>query len=68
MKIYQTAKHFAAHSLPPGTLVTDRKTYLDVAVADGYLRLLSLCPAGKKRMSAADFLRGFKHTEGATFE
>jgi methionyl-tRNA formyltransferase len=68
MKIYRTAKHFAAHSLPPGTLVTDRKTYLDVAVADGYLRLLSLCPAGKKRMSAPDFLRGLKHTEGLTFE
>jgi methionyl-tRNA formyltransferase len=68
VKIYQTEKRFEAHSLPPGTLVSDRKTYIDVAVTDGYLRLLSLQLAGKKSMDATDFLRGFKQTEGAMFE
>jgi methionyl-tRNA formyltransferase len=60
LKVYQTEKHFAEHHLPAGTICSDGKSYIDVAVAGGYLRLLSLQLAGKKRMSVADFLRGFK--------
>ena len=39
LKIYQAEKHFVAHELPVGTVRTDRKSYIDVAVEDGYLRL-----------------------------
>ena len=60
LKIYQAEKHFVAHELPVGTVRTDRKSYIDVAVEDGYLRLLSIQLAGKKRLPVADFLNGFK--------
>ncbi len=60
LKIYQAEKHFVAHELPVGIVRTDRKSYIDVAVEDGYLRLLSIQLAGKKRLPVADFLNGFK--------
>ncbi|MDH6303868.1 methionyl-tRNA formyltransferase [Parabacteroides sp. PF5-5] len=66
LKIYQTEKHPATHSLPVGTLVTSNKKQLDVAVPDGYIRLLSVQLSGKKRMNVSDFLNGFKQTEGYT--
>jgi methionyl-tRNA formyltransferase len=43
---------------PPGTVVTAGRAGIDVATARGTLRLLELQPAGKRRMSAADFLNG----------
>ncbi|MDN0078641.1 methionyl-tRNA formyltransferase [Bacteroides gallinaceum] len=66
LKIYETTKEFASHSLVPGTIVTDRKSYFKVATTDGYLHLLSLQLAGKKRMDVSDFLRGYRHTDAAT--
>lgn len=60
MKIYQTEKEFTAHDLSIGTLCTDGKRWMKVAVADGYILLRSIQLAGKKRMSVEDFLRGFK--------
>ena len=68
LKIYQTEKRPAEHALPVGTVCTDAKSYLDIAVEGGYLRLLSLQLAGKKRMPVADFLNGFKHIEGCRVE
>ncbi len=49
--------------LPAGTIRTDGKSFVDVAVADGFVRLLSVQLAGKKRMSVVDFLNGFKQIE-----
>ena len=61
MKIYQAEKHpTAPHNHPLGSIHTDQKSYVDVAVKDGYLRLLSVQLAGKKRMNIVDFLNGFK--------
>lgn len=60
MKIYQTVKEPAAVSEPVGTVLTDGRTYLKVALADGYLHIESLQLAGKKRMAVADFLRGLQ--------
>ena len=72
MKVFQTEKVFVSqtensfvpHKEEVGTVSTDGKTYLRVALPDGYLNILSLQLAGKKRMPVADFLRGFKATEG----
>ena len=64
LKIFQTEKIFFSHGEKIGTLSSDGKTYLRVALADGYLNILSLQLAGKKRMPVADFLRGFKVVEG----
>lgn len=63
LKVYATSKEFCEVSEPIGTVVTDGKTYLKVAQADGYQHLLTIQLAGKKRMQTADFLRGF-HAEG----
>jgi methionyl-tRNA formyltransferase len=58
-------KIFSARSLPgvaagaPGTIVSDGRTSLHVACADGSIAVDELQLAGKKRMPAADFLRGF---------
>jgi methionyl-tRNA formyltransferase len=60
LKIYETEKRPAKHSHKAGTILTDAKSYVDVAVEDGYVRLLSLQLAGKKRMGVKDFLNGFK--------
>ena len=60
LKIYQTEKRPAEHTFPIGSLHTDQKSYLDVAVEGGYIRLLSLQLAGKKRMPASAFLNGCK--------
>lgn len=60
LKVYETAKEFVSHELPVGTLCSDGKTYLKVAVQDGFLHLQDLQLAGKKRMKTADFLRGFR--------
>lgn len=68
VKIYETEKLFASHSLPVGQVDTDGKTYFRIAVSDGYVNLLSLQLAGKKRMAVADFLRGYRHVEGSRVE
>ncbi|MBR5804037.1 MAG: methionyl-tRNA formyltransferase [Bacteroidaceae bacterium] len=64
LKIFQTEKIFFSHEEKIGALSSDGKTCLRVALADGYLNILSLQLAGKKRMPVADFLRGFKVMEG----
>lgn len=60
LKIYETEKFPTSHSHRTGTILTDAKSYVDVAVEDGYVRLLTLQLAGKKRMGVKDFLNGFK--------
>lgn len=60
LKVYQAEKRPARPDAPIGSIHTDHKSYIDIAVEDGYLRLLSLQVAGKKRMGVADFLNGFK--------
>ena len=68
LKIFETEKVFTPHSLKPGTVVTDKKTYFHIASTDGFLRVLSLQLAGKKQMDVADFLRGYRHVEDSYVE
>lgn len=67
VKIYESEKIRNGHNLSPGTLLTDGKTYLHVAVADGLLSVKSLQVAGKKCLRIDELLRGFKLAEGARF-
>jgi methionyl-tRNA formyltransferase len=60
VKIFETEKELAAHTLTPGTIETDGKSYLKVATTDGYINIKVLQLEGKKRMPVADFLRGAK--------
>lgn len=66
MKVFETQKIEETPVFAAGNIRTDSKSYIDVAVTDGYIRLLSLQLAGKKRMSVAAFLNGFKLTSGYT--
>ncbi len=63
LKVFETEKVFCEHQLAPGTIDTDGKTYFRVASTDGFVKVLSLQLAGKKRMQVGDFLRGFHHSE-----
>ena len=60
LKIFSSQKREVSHDYPPGIIHTDGKSFLDVAVTDGFIRILSLQLAGKKRMSVKDFLNGAK--------
>lgn len=50
----------------PGEYITDGRSYLKFACADGYLSLRELQLEGKKKMEVGDFLRGYRFTEGAS--
>lgn len=65
LKIYRSEKHFATHTHSIGTVLTDHRTYLHIATADGYVSLLDLQLAGKKRMDIRSLLNGFKPAEGS---
>lgn len=62
LKIYRTEKRADLHAAP-GTVLSDGKTYLAIATADGALELTDLQLAGKKRLGASEFLRGFRDPE-----
>lgn len=71
LKIFSTAKVTGeefAHMLEvsgrtsaaPGEILSDGKTFMAVATADGAVSILSLQLAGKKRMDVTAFLAGFR--------
>lgn len=59
MKIYRASREKSPRQFHPGTIFTDDKTYVKVAVVDGFIQLHELQLAGKKRLQIAEFLRGF---------
>ena len=63
MKIFETKKIIQSHQLTPGTLLTDGKTYIHVAAADGIIGIRALQLPGKKRLKTDELLRGFRLTE-----
>ena len=63
MKIYEVSKELCTPTHPVSTLVCDGKKVLKVAVQDGYIHLDQVQLAGKKRMPAADLMRGTDLTQ-----
>lgn len=63
MKIFETEKIIQSHQLTPGTLLTDGKTYIHVAVTNGFIGIRVLQLPGKKRLKTDELLRGFRLTE-----
>ena len=59
LKIYRTEKREDLHAAP-GTVLSDGKTWLAIATADGALALTEVQLAGKKKMPVAEFLKGFR--------
>ena len=62
VKIFESEKVSEAHQLSAGTIVTDGKKYIKVAVPDGFVSVLSLQLPGKKRLKTDELLRGFRLT------
>ena len=50
----------------PGTVLSDGRTYLAIATADGAISLKTLQLSGKKRLDVKDFLLGFRDPETYT--
>lgn len=59
-KIYESQPEESVHKVAPGTVISDGKNVLKVACRGGYVKILSLQPESKKRMSISEFLRGFR--------
>lgn len=68
LKVFHTEKIVESHVLPFGSIRTDSKNFVEVAVQGGFIRLHAVQLAGKKRMVVTDFLNGFKLTEYFTVE
>ena len=58
MKVYNAEIEDCQHDEPIGSVVTDNKKFLKVAVKDGFIHLTKVQQAGKKAMPITDFLRG----------
>lgn len=56
-----------ASGAAPGTIVDAAAQGIDVAVARGAVRILEVTPAGKRTMTAADFLNGHAVEPGLRF-
>lgn len=63
VKIFESEKEEKVHALTPGSIITDGKHFLKVAVSDGFVNILSLQLPGKKRLKTDELLRGFHLTE-----
>ena len=77
MKIYRSAKitgegyqdmlsQNGLSTAVPGTVLSDGKTYLAIATADGAISVTELQLAGKKKMAVGDFLIGFREPQTYT--
>jgi len=58
IKIFKTSIIDKSHNYPLGTFLTDRKSYIHVAVKGGFLSILELQISGKSRMNIRKFLAG----------
>ena len=58
LKIFSSYIDRCTPMMPIGSVVTDNKKYLKIALKDGFIHLTQVQQAGKKAMPIADFLRG----------
>jgi methionyl-tRNA formyltransferase len=59
MKVFEAEQEIAAHNEQIGKIILEKNT-MKITVSDGFLHLKSIQAAGKKRMSAEEFLRGLR--------
>lgn len=63
LKIFSARKEKAADREQPGTVHTDKKTFLKFRCADGFISVEDLQLEGKKRMQVTEFLKGYRFKE-----
>ncbi|MEO6884633.1 MAG: methionyl-tRNA formyltransferase [Bacteroidia bacterium] len=59
LKIFRSEKESSEHTYTIGSIISDQKNSLKIAVSKGFIHIHELQLSGKKRMTSADFLRGF---------
>ena len=59
LKVFKCIKEIVAHENEIGSIYTDGKTFVKIAVKEGFIHLLDLQLAGRKKMNIEEFLRGF---------
>ncbi len=59
MKIFEALPIAREHDLGVGKLFSDNKTYIKISCKDGFVDVITMQAAGKKRMKTQDFLRGY---------
>jgi len=67
LKIFKTEKEETKHNHNYGEIITDKKTFLKVAVKGGFIKITELQQAGKRRMAIDEFLRGFQQIDSFQF-
>jgi methionyl-tRNA formyltransferase len=68
VKIFSSTFNQSNCEYPPGTILTDNKEFLSVAVHDGIITILEIQVEGKKRMKTLELLRGMSFPTGSKFE
>ena len=58
LKLYAAEIEACTPQVEAGTVLTDNKKFLKVALSDGFIHLTQVQQAGKKAMPITDFLRG----------
>ena len=66
LKIFSASKMQPDSPAAPGTVLSDGKSYLAIATADGAISINDLQLAGKKRMDVKAFLLGFRNPSSYT--
>jgi methionyl-tRNA formyltransferase len=67
VKIFAAMTEECKHDHTPGTIRTDNKAFIKVAVQNGYLVIKNLQLSGKKRLDTEDFLRGYQLVNNSVF-
>lgn len=60
LKVFRCSMEAGKPSATPGTWLSDGKTYLKLACADGFIHCTDVQLEGRKRMPVADMLRGYQ--------
>jgi methionyl-tRNA formyltransferase len=59
LKIFSCEKEVGPVAEAPGEYITDKSSFLKFACGNGYIQIKELQLEGKKKLSIADFLRGY---------
>lgn len=59
VKLFKSEIERTEHTYVTGSILTDKKSYLKIAVKNGFILVKELQLAGKKKMATTEFLRGF---------
>lgn len=68
IKIFDALPIIEEHKLREGTVVQPTQSQLNIAVTNGFIRVLELQVQGRKRMKTEDFLNGFSFQQTDIFQ